>query len=62
MDKDNDLLKQPSTVHVIKSHDTKSIYPDMRPLTREDFESDEDYLEYQLNQWFGHLSFDIHLD
>lgn len=33
-----------------------------RQLTRNDFECEEDWLTYSLNQWFGHYFIDPHLD
>lgn len=55
------LLKQ-GDFNSMKSQDTSSIYSAMRPLTRDDFECEEDWLTYSLNQWFGHFFIDPHLD
>lgn len=54
--------KEGHDFNIVRSHDLSSIYPDMRPLTREDFESEEDWIAYSMNQWFGHLFIDPHLD
>ncbi len=56
------LQNEKGDFNIIRSHDTSSIYPDMNPLTRDDFESEEDWLTYSTNQWFGHLFIDPHLD
>lgn len=39
-----------------------SIHSVSRPLTRDDFECEEDWVTFNLNQWFGHFFIDPHLD
>lgn len=55
------LLKQ-DEFNSVKSHVPHSTYPPLHPLTRDDFECEEDWITYSLNQWFGHLFIDPHID